>query len=437
MRILLSVENFNVFGGTESYMLTVAQRLERLGHPATIYTPNPGPAAQFAREQGIRVADAAELPAEVDAIFSQDASTAYELAGRYPSAARVFVAHSADYVITEVPQLAGVCHAVVTLNDRVDRWVGAHAGHPPITRLRQPIDLARFRSIDPPQAQSRRVLITSNNLRGSRAAAIEAACERNGFEVSWIGATSHPTSRPERAIARAEIVIGAGRSALEAMAASRATFVYGVVGCDGWVTPESYARLEADGFAGLATDMVGDTDTVAEALGEWRHEMGQANRDLACAHHSAPGHVIELVKLAEHVGRANGCPRPALPTPTEELARLVRLEWLTFGRLSEAIYEAHRLRGENARLLEALGDEDVLRAENARLLEALAQAEALRAENDRLAAVIADQGAQLRSTQERLTATLAMRRHRLARRIAAPLDKARAARGALSRRRAA
>lgn len=417
MRILLSVENFNVFGGTESYMLTVAQRLERLGHQATIYTPNPGPAAQFAREQAVRVAEVAQLPDGIDAIFSQDASTAYELAGRYPSAARVFVAHSVDHIITEVPQLAGVCHAVVTLNDRVGRWVGSHAGHPPITRLRQPIDLARFRRADPPRDRPRRVLVTSNTLKGPRAATIGAACERNGFEVSWIGATSHPTSRPERAIAEADIVIGAGRSALEAMAASRATFIYGVVGCDGWVTPASYAQLEADGFAGLATGMIADADALAEALGRWRQEMGQANRELTCAHHSAPAHVIELVRLAEQIGRANNCPRPAPPTPTEEMARLVRLEWLTFGRLSEAIHEADRLRAENGRLAAALADEEELRG--------------------RLGALIADQDAQLRSTQERLTALLATRRHRLAQLIAAPLDKARAVRGALSRRRAA
>lgn len=38
MQVLLSSENFDGFSGTETYVLTVARQLERLGHQASIET---------------------------------------------------------------------------------------------------------------------------------------------------------------------------------------------------------------------------------------------------------------------------------------------------------------------------------------------------------------------------------------------------------------
>jgi hypothetical protein len=40
------------------------------------------------------------------------------------------------------------------------------------------------------------------------------------------------------------------------MACGRAVYVYDMFGGDGWVTPEAYPALEADHFAGQATDRV-------------------------------------------------------------------------------------------------------------------------------------------------------------------------------------
>lgn len=75
MRILLSSENFDGFGGTETYVLTVAQELERLGHQAWIYAPRGGGIAEHARAQGVRVVGQSELPIACDAVIAQDAAT--------------------------------------------------------------------------------------------------------------------------------------------------------------------------------------------------------------------------------------------------------------------------------------------------------------------------------------------------------------------------
>ena len=50
-----------------------------------------------------------------------------------------------------------MCDAVVVLNDRVRRWVEAQGNHPPITRLRQPINTWRFTVARRTQTRPRRV----------------------------------------------------------------------------------------------------------------------------------------------------------------------------------------------------------------------------------------------------------------------------------------
>lgn len=370
MRILLSLENFDSFAGTESYAQTVAQELLRLGHQASIYTPNAGTIAELTRQKGIAVAGRDDLPGDCDAVIAQDSSTCYELAVRYPRTVRVMVAHSRDHVLQEAPQLPGVCDGVVVLSDRVGRWMSARSWHPPLTRLRQPIVLSRFSDLRPPRPRPRRVLMFGNYVAGPRGQLVEEACRQVGLEVDWTGLTSAPTASPERELARADIVIGLGRCAIEGMAAGRAVYVYGILGGGGWVTPRSYWRMEADGFAGL-TDVTPTTvERMTGELRRWRPDMGEANRDLASANHGARTHAVELVELVRELGERRAAAgrstvaRPAneqgrlpdAPTAPDEIARLLRLEWQAYMRGRQAILEARTLRSEREPREAALRD---------------------------------------------------------------------------------
>jgi hypothetical protein len=397
MRIVLSFESFAGFGGTETYNLTVANALVRLGHDVAIYSPNRGAMAELAREQGVPVVGLDQLPSACDLLVCSDAATCHELTGRYRDAPTVFVAHSADVLINAPPQLADRCQAVVVLNDRVRRAVTAMAWHAPITRLSQPIDLRRFSGLGACRNAPERALVTSNYLTGPRAVLVEGACRAAGLEVMWIGNQIRPTAYPEFEIARADIVIGLGRSVLEGMAAGRAAYVFGVIGGDGWVTSANYAAMEADGFAGSADrELVLEAGEIERSLREWRAEMGEVNRDLVSAHHSARDHTLALLELATELGA-----RPQREvSPADELARLVRLEWRSQGRLVAR------------------------EAESARLRSALAASEQEAAAMRDELAHSREEHARLLGAYERLRST---RRYRLASRIAKPLDRIRTA----------
>jgi hypothetical protein len=131
------------------------------------------------------------------------------------------------------------------------------------------------------------------------------------------------------------------------MACGRAAFVYGQVGGDGWVTPDSYADLEAANFAGVTgADALLAPEDLESRLREYSRSMGSVNRDLARLHHSASRHSEELVALFERLEprRSSGS------APLRELARMSRVQWHADSR---ALGFAHEARQLSSRLREA------------------------------------------------------------------------------------
>ena len=199
--------------------------------------------AEHAKQRGLRVAASEdELPLECDALITQDAVTAFALAERYPQAAHLFVAHSQMIDLQLPPQLAGLSCAVVVMNDRVEERVRALAVQAEVVRLRQPVDLRRFTPRGGPRHRPRKALLLGNYVRGERHELIVAACADAGLGCERVGRHGTPTWRPEAQIADADIVVGHGRSIVEAMACGRAAFVFDQKCAEGWMTPQSYPR---------------------------------------------------------------------------------------------------------------------------------------------------------------------------------------------------
>ena len=167
------------------------------------------------------------------------------------------------------------------------------------------------------------------------------------------------------------------------MAAGRAAWVYSGPAGDGWVTPERYPALEADGFRGRATGAVLDAEDFRRGLEAYTPGLGEAARSLAVQHHRDYEHAVALVEALQETTPA----RPATGAPLRELARTIR-----------AGYDAQ------------VRAEDLLRD--------------LEATHRDLAAARAD-NARLRTAIEAVTGT---RRWRMAQGVARPLDAARRAR---------
>ena len=191
------------------------------------------------------------------------------------------------------PQVEGVVDLVVVLSERYARlWQGS-AVRAPLLRLRMPVDIDRLVPIGAIRRRPRRVVMLGNY--GDRVQIV-----RDG-----VGAACGSRSAPSAALTQrfdvaaalegADIVVAKSRAALDAMACGRAVYVYDMFGGDGWVTPETYAAMEADHFAGQATGRTIGTAELERDLADYDPAMGNVNRDLVLQHHGARDHVIELL----------------------------------------------------------------------------------------------------------------------------------------------
>ncbi|MEX2447419.1 MAG: hypothetical protein WD404_01585 [Solirubrobacterales bacterium] len=350
MKLLLATNHLGL-GGSESYLLTVAEQLDRLGHEVAIYAPEPGEGAGIAREMGIPVLDEGGLgglDGDYDASLVQDAGVSLQIADRCPGLPQLFVAHSAKFDLQAPPQLDGVVSKIVALNDRVAQRMRSYSSKVDVVRLRQPIDIERFAPRGELPERPRTALLLSNTPSEDRLEMLRRACVTVGLELARLGGPSGHATDVRPAIAAADVVIGYGRSILEGMAMGRAAFVYDWKGGNGWVTAETYEAIEADGIAGgAAVDAIG-IDRLGEQLRRYVPSMGPINHDLVAMHHRANVHAQELVALFDVLAQPSPHPRG----PLQEMARLVRLEWRSrlenFGLAHENAQLRQRLRESEA-----------------------------------------------------------------------------------------
>jgi hypothetical protein len=331
-------------GGVGTYLVTVAEQLEEMGHEVTLFAGETGEMAAVAESRGLQiVTESAELPHACDAVYAQDAPSAYALADRYREVPQAFGLHATEFERWVPPQLPGVTSATVVLHERTAERARALGHAPKLVGLRQPVDTRRFSPRGPIAASPKRALALGNYTSGNRLDLIREACAEAGIELVQRGLQNGGSVRsPEAEINDSDIVIGRARVIVEAMACGRAAYVYDYNGGDGWVTPSRYPQLVADNFDGRADSDPVDFARLRDDLLAYRAEMGPANRDLAVTHHSAHSHCEALVSLFRRIA-----PRRERPdSPLDELGRLTRMQWRSDSRALGFEHEAKLLRAE-------------------------------------------------------------------------------------------
>jgi len=205
------------------------------------------------------------------------------------------------------------------------------------------IDLERFRPAGPLPPTPRRAVVHS---KYADLELVRAACERAGVELVELGTTSWRDGfgvdhfseivevrddgtvidhRPEvasfhvqRTIATADVVLGLGRSAVEALAMGRNCIVFGYddVG-DGRVTNERLPRFSAMNFSSRARGERFDADSLARELLACGPAQGAHNRAFAEQHYSLERSLdrIEALLVSEVAGRRRRISAAALRRP--------------------------------------------------------------------------------------------------------------------------
>ena len=408
---MIAQRNLATPGGSETFVLTIAEHLARLGHEVAIQARWLGLAAKLAHERAINVTDnAANLPGEADATISLDRVMAIELALRYPTATRLYAMHNSEEPWLP-PPMAGVVAATIAPNDRLALLASGCTGAGEVVRMTQPVDLRRFSPRGWARDRPIHILLIGNYLQisGQRVGELQRAWSRPGLEWHRVG-NPEPTTAVAEEMAKADIVVGYGRSILEAMACGRPAYVHDHSGSDGWVTTESYDLLEADGFAGTGVRRTPDLDQLRHDFLRYDPALGRVGQDLVRTHHDARAVAAKIVGLVERLGR---------PSRQPDQSALHALRNLAENHLRADLL-ADQYRVEAKQQAEARRNEDLLREqENLRHEE---EKERLREEIRRLGCTIDTTKDTFDTIKNKLDTIMRSYRFALANLIFRPID---------------
>ena len=303
MRLVIAQRRLASLGGSETFVLTIAEHVAKLGHEVIIWASEIGLASKLAQERLIDVvAEEQALPAEVDATIALERGMAVALASRYPKAARLYVMHNTQEAWLPPPE-PGIVAATIAANDRHQKSSRGCVGAGEVVRIRQPIDRLRFGVRGRVRNVPTRILLLSNYLAvpGHRINQLQLAWSRPGLEWHSVGGSKPSTAIAEE-IAKADIVIGYGRSILEAMSCGRPAYVFEHAGSDGWVTSESYKWMEADGFAGTGARLPPDLKQFRKDFVRYDPEFGRIGNDLVRRHHDAGDVAAQVIAIIHRLG---------------------------------------------------------------------------------------------------------------------------------------
>ena len=313
MRVLLATTFLNCLTGSELFLFDLARGLRSRGHDVTVWVRDLVAGAPLPR---LLALDGVWVTGELPPDGSADA-VIFQLAAMFP----VFAEHHLD-----VPRMA-VCHGPKlpaeiapadlprTLHLALTReghdWL-RRSGHERVAFTGYGVDLDRFRPAGPLPPVPRRAVVHS---KYADLALVRAACELAEVELVELGATSwrdgfgvdHFSAivevgddgtvidhRPEvagfhveRTLATADVVLGIGRSAVEALAMGRNCIVFGYddVG-DGRVTDARLPAFSAVNFSSRARAERFDAESLARELLACDPAQGERNRAFAEQHYS-------------------------------------------------------------------------------------------------------------------------------------------------------
>ncbi len=227
--------------GTEVVTSDLALGLARRGWRVTVYSPVTGALADALSPHVEVVAEIGRLSTAPDVIHGNHNPTLAAAMARFPSTPALQICHDArdwkDAALrfTRVRQHAAVDRAC-------QARIAAELDCAPdqVALLPNAIDLNRCRPRGPLPERPARVLIVANR-DGSHVAAVRQACELAGLEHRAVGyGVGQPAFDLEADMAWADIVVGAARIALEAMAVGCAALVCDARGLAGMATAERF-----------------------------------------------------------------------------------------------------------------------------------------------------------------------------------------------------
>jgi hypothetical protein len=271
--VLIANMWLNVRSGTEVVTRDYALGLARRGYRVAVYAQTVGMAADEISGEVEVVRDLAAIDCAPDIIHGHQHPVLAPCLVRFPSAPAIQLVHDARNWPDQSLRWERVRHHAAVdraCQERVVAETGLGEAEVPV--LPNAVDLQRCRPRSRLPRSPSRVLIVANR-HGSHVAAIEAACATAGLVTRSVGqGVGRPSNALESDMAEADIVVGAARIALEAMAVGCAALVCDRRGLAGMATPTNFDEWRGFNFGYRLLTRPVTPELVAEALTDYDAE---------------------------------------------------------------------------------------------------------------------------------------------------------------------
>lgn len=278
MRILLANIWLISTGGTECWCKAMADEFSRRGHEVALYTPNSG---DFFVKMGYRMARPGE---NFDLILDNHGVSVGKFGG--------VTIHTCHGIIDVEGPLPGF------KNVAVSRRVAKRWGLRDV--ILNGIDTGRFKPVTGPSRAIRTVLSLCKT--NSADAMLREACDIAGVNLrTTYGSEAFDV---ERLINGADLVVGVGRSLLDAMACGRPVLSFDdrsyyqvrFHGC-GYIRRDDFHFSADDNFTGVSTGRSWDAESLAAEFGKYNPADGERNRRWILKNHSVSAAVDKYMRL--------------------------------------------------------------------------------------------------------------------------------------------
>lgn len=317
MRILLGNNTLSILGGSETWTLTLARHLKKLGHEVVCYSPRLGFVSDLLEAEGMN--SFADLPSNgirpfsivlepefdprFDLIIANHHDIVTALRARFPDTMIISTIHGVQHLMEgargdKVPApehpAIGKADVFVSVSEEVQAKLMSDYQQDSLI-VRNFFDIPHFNTkrVATPGKPKNILFNTNYATKDDQDTKIMAAVARHfGARLLAVGANFVAAKDIRVALEDADVVVGMGRSALEGACAERLVLVHGRWGTGGVLNAANVQGLRACNFSGRNSG--GDFFTVERLIEEieanynpetiaWGHEyvLREHNVELA------------------------------------------------------------------------------------------------------------------------------------------------------------
>lgn len=276
MKILLTNNTLQNLAGSETWVMTIAKSLEELGHQV---------GACVASGEDLLIGKTVENP---DLAIINHNSCLNSL--RHLTCKKIFTSHG---IIPDLEQPVEGADIYVSVSEEVQENL-KNKGFESVI-VRNPIDCEKFKSTRPINDTIKKVLFSSN-YQGYAKNVIIQTCQELGIELEIIGGENRVVNIVDK-INEADLVIGLGRTAYEAMACERNVIIFDYNGADGMATPETLLEFRKNNCSGRRYRKMFTVEDLKNEFSKYSIENGKRLREYILENNNSEKIVKQYLEL--------------------------------------------------------------------------------------------------------------------------------------------